>query len=770
MDEQPENTGPVNRLARVIHATARIAIVSAKKFVADDCLGSASVIAYSLIVSLVPLLTVGFSLFTAFSGIGTRKRELFNQVERFLQDQGANLDIRPFIDVIDSLTSNAASIGGIGLLVLIFSATAILRTLEHSFNAIWRIRTTRGVVRQVVFYWAALTLGPVLLATGVSLAGIVRSSFTKPTLREVRLIGERLWIVGDRGTVLVADRKLAGIKPLTLKHVDLGRQDLLYADAETEDEGELQEVPDRDRLLVEVTEEMLRKASFKAIHHRGRNIWLLTEDGVILSSPDLGGKWRVTRLLMTGTSQKYAGLGLNDIVFTDDKNGFIVGKRGVLLRSVNGGTSWMRLSASTYEGVRSDVSSTDDINKIAFRNQREGIAVCNRGTFLLTQDGGNTWVKKGVVQARVDRTYADLLDISFNEVGEPWVAGGLGLVLFSNADFKNWKARAAGDNTARRAVNAGNGRLILISQADRVLYSVDAGRRWQRKELGGLSVESVYVVDGRAIAVGENLSIHVSTPVDQERISWQRRQGGGSPLLGILRVILPFALVWVMFVAIFVILPNTRVPLIPASIGAAVAGAVWVLFVVGFMFYIRYFSGGTQAIYGALAAVPLFLLVVYSSAVILLYGAELTYVLSSRIYARADATDTGLGKGSVYPGIRMLAEVFRNFELGRGPSSLVELQKFAQGDASETGRLLSILHDAGWIASPEEGRWAPLKSAKLVSLEDVVQRLERDSYEIQQTGHRDAIAAVLQQKFSAAQGARSGQFSHITMAEIAAAE
>ncbi len=781
MAEAARTPPATGRLLTRLGTIPRVAILAARKFTADHCLSSASVIAYSLIVSLVPLLTVGFSLFSAFTGLGARKRELFLQAERFLEEQGVTIDLSPFFQAIDSLTSNAASVGGIGLLVVIFSATAILRTLEQSFNAIWQIRRPRNIVRQVVFYWAALTLGPLLLTTGISLFGILEAYVTKPTLREVRRIGDSIWFVGDRGSIFTSDLGLTALKPRPLRNVDLGRQVLLFAPGESDAEAEgeegtpggvsLREVPQEDRTAVEATDQQLARLNYRALHPFEKQLWLLSEEGIVLRSTNLGESWKVMRFFVSGTTQKYVPATLTDLTMTDERTGFITGRRGLLLRTTDGGATWKQSSVANYDGARQDVSSFDDINRIAFRNAKEGIAVCNRGTFLVTLDGGQTWVKKGVAQARVDRSYADLLDVSFNEAGQPYVAGGLGLVLFSQTDFKNWKARRAGENVAKRALHAGKERLLLVGDADRVLFSADAGQRWQRSQLGARSMESVFVLDGRAIAVGENESVYVSTPLDQDRISWKRVFGGANSFFRVLNVVLPFLVIWVMFIVGFVTLPNTHVPIRPAAVGASVTSAVWVLFILGFIFYVRYFSGGTQAIYGALAAIPLFLLMIYSSAIIVLYGAEITCILQSPAHYLRPGFDPEATpeRPAVLGGLRLLLEVFRDFERGRGPTKASGLTRYVDGDGERADHVLHLFQEKGILLSPSEGMWAPAKAGRLVTLEEAVEVLEGEDVASAIVDESDPVVMDLQRRLVAARDVRAGEFRRVTLAELVGA-
>jgi membrane protein len=54
------------------------------------------------------------------------------------------------------------------VLVLVATALALLLTIDRTLNAIWRVRQARPLGQRLLVYWAALTLGPLVL--GVSLS------------------------------------------------------------------------------------------------------------------------------------------------------------------------------------------------------------------------------------------------------------------------------------------------------------------------------------------------------------------------------------------------------------------------------------------------------------------------------------------------------------------------------------------------------------------------------------------------------------------------
>ena len=68
---------------------------------------------------------------------------------------------------------DAGALGIFGSIVLVSVAVSLLSAIEHALNDIWGVERGRGLGQRVVYYWAGVTLGPLLLFVSLGLTGSV---------------------------------------------------------------------------------------------------------------------------------------------------------------------------------------------------------------------------------------------------------------------------------------------------------------------------------------------------------------------------------------------------------------------------------------------------------------------------------------------------------------------------------------------------------------------------------------------------------------------
>jgi membrane protein len=187
--------------------------------------------------------------------------------------------------------------------------------------------------------------------------------------------------------------------------------------------------------------------------------------------------------------------------------------------------------------------------------------------------------------------------------------------------------------------------LSTIEQALNTIFSVSQERTWLRKFTDYLSITFTIPV---LLTVALSLKASLA-----KNLTWL-------PNLGWIAAILPL---WVAFSFLYLFFPNRRVRWSCAALGGLVAA---ILLEIGQWAYITFqvSAGRYQAIYGALAAVPILLTWIYIAWTIVLIGAELA--------AAAQGTEPRFSVNYRSPAFvrsAMLLAVFRTAERGLSPNA-----------------------------------------------------------------------------------------------------
>jgi membrane protein len=140
----------------------------------EDRLGlTAGSLTFTTLISLVPLMTVMLALFTAFPMFSRFQVAL----EKYLLQSLVPDNIaKPVLASLTQFAAKASQVGSVGLVVLVVAALALMLTIDRTLNSIWRVRKPRPFAHRVLVYWAALTLGPLLLGISLSLTSYAVSA------------------------------------------------------------------------------------------------------------------------------------------------------------------------------------------------------------------------------------------------------------------------------------------------------------------------------------------------------------------------------------------------------------------------------------------------------------------------------------------------------------------------------------------------------------------------------------------------------------------
>ncbi len=149
------------------------AAVMWERFRADRLGVTASSLTFTTITALVPLFTVALAVFSAFPMFAKVQGSLQTWlVQSLVPDAIA----RQVLGYLTQFAGKASRLGVVGVVGLGVVALALMLTIDGTLNGIWRVKRRRSWMQRVLMYWAALTLGPMLLGASLALTTYVVSA------------------------------------------------------------------------------------------------------------------------------------------------------------------------------------------------------------------------------------------------------------------------------------------------------------------------------------------------------------------------------------------------------------------------------------------------------------------------------------------------------------------------------------------------------------------------------------------------------------------
>ncbi len=713
----------------------RILSSALKKFLADDCFTKAASIAYTAILSLIPSLAVLFSALSLFSGGKSRKEEIFGQISRFMIEHNITINVDHIFEAITSLINNAGKVGGIGAAIMIISATTMLRSIEKALNDIFRVHRLRPFYLRIVYFWAALTLGPIMLIAGTTAATRVSEFISLPAYHAISGTSDNLWLAGSRGNL-----KRLSIQDgvLSLKsdyRIDLENQLTYRYDTVGQ--------PMRDRQL-RVDEILLTRVRFLDLDFKGPLGWAVTNRGIIFRTTDSGKNWDLTR---------YASLQMNAISMIDEKRGFIATQNGSLLETDDGGTTWKRRRLAEITSTYSDIDFQGTL----------GLAVGSRGTLSRTIDGGINWKTRTLNPTKIKKGPVNLNSVDIHPSGVVLIAGDDGTILFSRDGGRTWISRSRGDKNYYSTLLLAGTKALVAGEDGTILQTEDRGNTWETYRDRSRAILSLAMIDDKIWVTGKNGFIkHSTTGPDG-----LRGRGGNPFLFSLLNFLAPFAFIWLLVLLAYTSMPNTKVPLRYAAAGAAFTGTVWVLLILLFIVFIRSFADSTFAIYGALAALPLFMIIVFASSIIMLYGAELSFVLMHpQMYQNLKASFSRLERLSLYTGLDILYRIYERFESGSGYANRNYLIRTTGATIESIDDLIHVFMENGLLLSGNGVHFLPATSSKKVKLSTVMELMEGYTLAVPSGAKNRPLSSYLRQAFRELGQRQKEIFGEDTLADL----
>ena len=141
------------------------------EFIETGCTYRAAALAFSSLLSLVPLMVVSLSILSAFPVFDSSANFIKTLVfKTFVADSATVVQAE-----INAFVAQASQLPVPELSFLIFTALIMVFNMEIAFNEIWHVKKRRHGVSALLSYWAVLTLTPLLIGLAFSFGAYLLS-------------------------------------------------------------------------------------------------------------------------------------------------------------------------------------------------------------------------------------------------------------------------------------------------------------------------------------------------------------------------------------------------------------------------------------------------------------------------------------------------------------------------------------------------------------------------------------------------------------------
>lgn len=296
-------------------------------------------------------------------------------------------------------------------------------------------------------------------------------------------------------------------------------------------------------------------------------------------------------------------------------------------------------------------------------------------------------------------------------------------------------ARSLLENT-KGGLIAGIGVVLLFWSAIKVLSHIENtlntiwkvnARSFVRKFTDYLAI---LIISPLLVIVSSSVNVYITTQVVAITGKLALLQAA-SPLIYMLLKLLPFGLIWLLFIMIYMIMPNTQVRFSSAILAGVIGGTIYQI-TQGFYISAQVLVSKYNAIYGSFAALPLFLIWLQLSWMIVLLGAEIAYAHQhvSHYTMATDYRKTSSDFRRRYA-LLILRLIIQRFQNQEPPLTVEQMAKHLKAPFLLVEQLVGQLTQSGLISCviPSKnngpGTYLPAKDIHTITIASVIEALDK---------------------------------------------
>ncbi len=291
----------------------------------------------------------------------------------------------------------------------------------------------------------------------------------------------------------------------------------------------------------------------------------------------------------------------------------------------------------------------------------------------------------------------------------------------------------------------------LLSQIERsfnITWEVNTPRTYARKFSDYLSIMLISPI---LFILSSSATVFITTQITAitQKVALI---GMFSSLIFFMLKFVPYALIWILFVFMYLLMPNTKVNFSSGLIAGVIAGTIYQIAQWG---YITFQVGMAKynAIYGSFAALPLFLIWIQLSWIVVLFGAEISFA-----YQYVDTYEFEPDGRVISPAFKKLLSlqisrlVISRFFKAEPPLSAFKIAKTLEIPIRLVQQLLDELVAARILSDTDAQKnkdvsYQPARDINTITINTVIEALEQngvDNIPVAQTTELSHLSQALE--------------------------
>lgn len=580
-------------------------------FVQDKLLIRSNAIAYSIVIAIIPFLTILIRI------ANLNQKELMDYISRFFAIYGIT-GTQPILEIIQDILSRSNTISGIGFIFLIYATLKIFQDLEESANQVFQVES-RGFLIRTSIYTSWMIFLPLVIVFLIDFSYKAQNFLKAANYLEIKKNAQNYFLLREDKIIEVYNSNFEEENKINF----INKTDFYALNRKI--------IINQDPLDFDPSVESIKSFLKKAIRMEISKDYMIIacEPSFIFISMDGGINWDYRYFIFSNRGKSFEFPKIEDIkIYKDDLYILLTFSR----------QSYVFIMEKAYLDIKNKYIFDSFYNKIYIYNGK--IFLSGQGNLLYKEIESDNWNLLNI--SNINTTYENFY---LQEDFSIFLTATKRVLIYQNGtiQFPTIRINQLENINNLKILNDNKG--FIFGKKD-LRYTINGGKDWfitkifnlqDKEEFLNFSINDLIESNQKDqyYLVGENQSIYglqiysiaidpkTDLPIVKFKLTLKKeisKLKNSFPFL--VSLALNYFYIVMILTFFYMILPNKKIPIKAALAGGIISSLGIVLFIVIFKLILPFFTS-SRFVYGIWFTIPIGMMILLTTVQIFLFGLEI---------------------------------------------------------------------------------------------------------------------------------------------------